>query len=292
MFRMLAPWALTLGVLIGADRAGGADDVLAGKGLRADGTMYVLRSEDDVKKASDVAEARLKEYRRAANWEKMSTRDEASRKSMAAELTKQRAAMKKELDRTVPQINAQARSLSQQQNALRQQMNGLRYGTSGIAAMAYNQLVDQHNELTDQIDALHMQSNRMVDSYRAMGEQIDWLDPSPESAAAKTAAKPPTASADQKRQAYIEALAALRKVVDETKQGYEVLAEDDEVEAALKARNTRSTKLKYVLGPTKKFLNTVQTLEQAEAKSTTDAILDEPMPTATSKRKSRTARGR
>ena len=36
-----------------------------------------------------------------------------------AELTKQRTAMKQQLDRAVPQINAQIRALSQQQSALR-----------------------------------------------------------------------------------------------------------------------------------------------------------------------------
>ena len=58
----------------------------------------------------------------------------------------------------------------------------------------------------------------------------------------------------------------MRKVVDETKNSYETLAGDAEVKAALESRNTRSAKFKYVLGPTKKFLNTVDALGKAEAK--------------------------
>jgi len=288
--RMVALWTLPLIVVIGLNLAHAEEDVLPGKGLRADGAMFVSRLEEDVKEASEAVEARLKDYRRAASWEKISTRDEASRKAMATQLTKQRDAMKKELNRVIPQINAQTRMLSQHQTALRQRMQGLQYGTSTVTAMAYNQLVDQHNALTEQIDALQSQNNRLVDSYNALGEQIEWLDPREESAAAKTDARTPTASAEEKREDYIEALTALRKIVDETKQTYEELKEDAEVQAALKSRNSQSSKVKYVLGPTKKFLKTVEALELSEEKVNSDSILESTK--STTKRKSRTGKRR
>ena len=177
MSRYLTILALALAALGHAVSSFAADapaDPFAGKGLRADGTVYVLRGEDEVKKAWDLAETRLKEYRRLRQLgQAMSTRDEASRKSMAGDLTKQRAAMKQQLDRAVPQFNAQIRTLTQQQSALRQQMNGLQYGTSAVTTMAHNQLANQHNALTDQINALQSQSNQLIDAYNELGEQIN-----------------------------------------------------------------------------------------------------------------------
>lgn len=292
MRRMLAPWALTLLALVGAGRASAEDSpdkILAGKGLRAEGETYVLRSEDDVRKASDLAEARLKDYRRAATLEKMSTKDAAGRKAMAAELTRRRAAMKQELSRTVPQIDAQVRMLTQRQAAMRQQLSGLQYGTSTIGAMAYNQLAGQHNALSDQIEALQLRSSQMISAYDTLGDQIEWLEGRRGSAEGPSGAKPASASPDEKRQAYVDALAALRKAVDETKQAYEALAGDAEVKAALESRNTRSTRSKYVLGPTRRFLSTARALDEAEAKVTAETILEEPKPP--SGRKPRSVRG-
>jgi chromosome segregation ATPase len=302
MIRMLARWAPTLaalGILCMTARAEDPNGVLAGKGLRAVGSTYVLGGEDRVKKASDAVEARLKEYRRAAALEKYSVRDEAGRKALAADLTKQRAALGKEMDQTLPQVNAQVRALSQQQSQLRQQMNGLQYGTSNITTMAHNTLVAQHNGLTEQIEALQAQGGQMVAAYDEMGEQIRRLEspadsPGPAAPAAdksRQAGKAPAPSAEQARDAYLEALAALRKAVDATRQGYEALAGDDGAKAALASLNKRSPRIKYTLGPTRKFLDAVKALEQAEAKGA-DVLPEETKPAAVKKRKARPSRGR
>jgi hypothetical protein len=271
-----------------------AEEVLAGKGLYPSGLVYVLRAEDEVKKAARAAETRLKEYRRAVAWDKDATRSEADRKALAADLTKQRDALKQQMDQTLPQIRAQIQALTQQQMALRQQMTATGgYGARGAGLTSYA-MVGQFNNLAEQIAMLQAQGNQMADTYTAMGNQINMLSrsapaPAPDAAKGKEKGneKPSTAQSDAAKKAYVDALAAVRKLVDETNATYATLAKDAQVKAALDSLNKKPTQPKRVLGPSKKFLDAVKALAQAEAKVASDTLIDEPGPAASPKRKSR-----
>ena len=78
------------------------------------GSSFHLAPEDDVKKATEKAESKLREYRK-----------EQSRKALIVQLIKQRPAMKQELDQETAQLNSQIQALQQQQNMIRQQPRGI-----------------------------------------------------------------------------------------------------------------------------------------------------------------------
>ena len=118
MFRMIVSWGVALAVVFGAGLSFGqvkvvidpykaAEDVLTAKELHPSAAMYISRGEDEVKKASDAAEARLKEYRHAAAQERAALQDIIDKKAMAKELTKERDELKKEMDQALPAIRAQ-----------------------------------------------------------------------------------------------------------------------------------------------------------------------------------------
>jgi hypothetical protein len=296
MLRNLAPFGVALAALAfpapstaAADPEGG----LAGKGLYPSGSTFVLRAEDEVKRAVAAAEARLREYRRAAAWEKDATRSESEKKALAADLTKQRAALKQQMDQTLPRLRAQIQVLAQQQAMIGQQMSGAGYGGRGGGIPTY-QTYGQVSQLAAQAAMLQAQANEMTETYSAMGNQIQQLTPGPGTGQPKAKAdgKPAATQADAKRKALDDALAAARKLVDETKATYDTLAGDAEVKAALGAINKKSAGAKYALGPSKKFLDAVKALEHVEAKAAGDAPADEPGRATSPKRKGRPARRR
>ena len=100
-----------------------------------------------------------------------------------------------------------------------------------------------------------------------------------------------SASADQ-RETYVKALGELRKQVDLANEKYAALAEDADVKTALETLSKRSAKIKYLLGPSKKFLDTVKALEQAEARVASDTIIEQPRAAESAKRKSKMAKKR
>lgn len=290
--RCFAPWASLVTALVFAVPAparaaeGTAESVLTGKELRRSAEIYVLRAEDDVKKAADAAEARLKEYRYAVAREKAEKLVAAAKKNMATDLTKQRSALRQQMAQTLPQLRAQIQNLTQQRAALRQQLNDLRYANGGAGIAAYNQVADVYNALNNQIQNLVEQNNQLVDTDSEAAEQIDQLrsDTDPSKAAMQAPASPVDC-----REAYSEALKAWRTAADEVKAKYAALAEDDEVKAALEALNKRSPKIHYALGPSKKFSDSVKALEQAEAMGTSDPGAG-AQPKPLSKRKARAGR--
>src|SRR5262249_7535169 len=84
MFRHFAPFGFALAALAcPPPSVAGADPeaALGGKGLYPSGSMYVLRAEDEVKKAVAAAEARVREYRRALAWEKDAGKSESEKKA-------------------------------------------------------------------------------------------------------------------------------------------------------------------------------------------------------------------
>src|SRR5262245_65201728 len=101
MVRVVASCGLMVATLaVCAGPAPGEDDpedVLSGKGLHPSGAVYLAKGEDDVKKAWDAADAKLREYRRASAQEKDFARNDAEKKSLAESLKRERAAMKKQL---------------------------------------------------------------------------------------------------------------------------------------------------------------------------------------------------
>jgi hypothetical protein len=301
---MIVSWGVALAVLAGAglsfgqgkaadDPGKAAEGQLNAKELHRSASMYVLNGEDVVKKASDTAEARLKEYRLAAAREKGALRDTLDKKSLAAELTKERDELKKQIDQTMPEIQAQVQVLRQQQAQLQMQMNSMRGGSNRYAQMGIRQLQADSNQLSAQINMIQAQGNQLQVAYNQLGEQIKQLNSRPDTKsddASKPAIKPAVTSSESYRESYVQALGELRKHVDEAKQKYDALADDAEVKAALATLSQRSAKIKYVLGPSKKFLDTVKALEQAEAKVASDTIIEEHKPADSVKRKAKTAK--
>lgn len=293
--RLVAPrWAIAVLALLacrGASAAeASAEDVLAGKGLFRSGSLYVLRSEDEVKKAAGAAETRLREYRTAAAREKDAARDEADKKTLIPALVKQRAALKQQYDQAMPAIRAQLQAMTGRQADLRRQIapmrDAARYTNNNFAAAGNNQLVDVHNGLSDQIEELQLQASQLSASYNEVTDRLRLLTRGGDEPGA---AEAPRVSAAQRRESYVEALGELRKSVDETKQKYAALAADAEVKGALASLSRRTAKIKYALGPTKKFLDGAKALEKAEEK-VTSGTLESTRPEPTSKRKPRTAR--
>ncbi|MCA1686559.1 MAG: hypothetical protein LC745_11415 [Planctomycetia bacterium] len=121
-----------------------------------------------------------------------------------------------------------------------------------------------------------------------MGYQLQQLNAAPDPS---QVARQPTASADDRRKAYTDALAELRELGEKTKQQYAELADDPEVKDALASLNSRSAKIKYTLGPSKKFLDTLKTEEQSATQGNADAFADEK-PGPAPKRKARTKKRR
>jgi hypothetical protein len=299
MFRKLAIGGALVASLASARAAVAADEaerVLAGKGLHLSVATYVLKAEDDVKKAADAAEARLKELRRVVYSEKNASRTEEEKKALLADLTKQRATLKQQMDQTLPQIRAQMQILTQQQNALSLEMSGSRLGNNRFQRLPSNQTAYEAGGLANQIGMLQMQGEQLVNEFNDLNYQIEQLKPNPGAGAeppkTKPGEKPKTSPAVQEKlKAYVDAVAALRKLVDETKKQYSTLAEDPKVKAAVDSLNKPSARLKYELGPSKKFQDTVASLEQAEAKIAAKTLTDDPRPTVASpKRKSKVAR--
>ena len=121
MSRMIASWGVALAVLFGAglsfgqdkaaqDPAKAAEALLTSKELRASAAMYIATAEDDVKKAHEAAEARLKEYRQAYARERGALQEIHDKKAYAAELTKERDELKKQMDQALPAIRAQVQA--------------------------------------------------------------------------------------------------------------------------------------------------------------------------------------
>jgi hypothetical protein len=195
------------------------------------------------------------------------------------------------MDQALPQLRARIQLLTQQQMALNQQTGGAGYGGRGGGVPTYRSY-GQASQLAAQVAMLQAQANEMADTYTAMGNQIQQLTPGPGSGPtkAKEAGKPAASPADAKRKACDDALAAARKLVDETKAAYAALAGDAEVQAALGAINRKSAGTRHALGPSKKFLDAVKALERAEAKAASDAPADEPGPGTSPRRKARAAK--
>src|SRR5262249_59467943 len=80
------------------------------------------------------------------------------------------------------------------------------------------------------------------------------------------------ARAGRRREAYLQALLELRKLVDAANARYAALAGDAEVTGALRAMNQRSKRIRYGLGPSRRYLDCVEALEQAEARVMTDTV--------------------
>jgi len=307
---MITLWGVALAVLVGAGLSFGqdkaavepfkaAEDLLTAKELHPSAALYVSRGEDEVKKASEAADARLKEYRLAAAHERGALQDIIDRKAMATELTKQRDALKQQMDQAVPNLRAQIQALQQQQNAIRMQ-SGSTGGYGNRYARQQSSMVNtQVNQLNMPISALNAEINQYTMTYNELNNEIKQLStqPDPKSNpkaddASKTSFQKPASTSTDKKEAYVKALGELRKHVDETNKKYTALADDSEVKGALETLSQRSAKIKYLLGPSKKFHDTVKALEEAEAKVASDTIIEAPRPavSASAKKKAKMAK--
>jgi hypothetical protein len=276
---MVATLAVCAGPAPGEDDPA---DVLADKGLHPSGAVFLAKGEDDVKKAWDAAEAKLREYRRASAQEKDFARTETEKKSLAESLKRERAEMKQQLDQVLPQLRAQAQMLSQQRAALSAQYGGYRGSRNRYGNM-------QSNQLSSQISALNNQANQLNAAYNDLGARINYLSGRTDNS---KAAPTPFASSADKREAYSKALEEVRKQVDATKKAYDEAGTDPQVKSALDALNQRSAKIKHTLGPSKKFDDTVKALEKAEAKLASGELDEAPPQPASRKAKGKAARKR
>src|SRR5262249_51195188 len=136
------------------DPAKAADKLLVSRDLRRSAEMYILRGEDDVKKAADAADARLKEYRLLAARESGAAREMINKGRRAAELTKQRDALKNQIDQVVPALKEQIQALNQQKAALNIQASQMPRGGGKYAKYQSNPFQVQANQLTAQINML------------------------------------------------------------------------------------------------------------------------------------------
>jgi hypothetical protein len=257
-----------------ASLAGGPEeDLLRSKGLRPSGSMYILPAEDEVKKTSEGAATQLKGCRLADLEQKAFEQGAAGRKAMIEALTRQRSALNQEYLRTMPGIRAQIQALTQQQAALRQQLPGLRqaalYTDNPYAAMQHNQAADVINALVDRIDLLQDQGNQLTVTLNELTDRLKLLS---EGGDESELAREVRARAGRRREAYLQALLELRKLVDATNARYASLAGDAGVTGALEAMNQRSKRIRYELGPSRKYLDRVKALEQAEARVMTDTV--------------------
>ena len=94
-------------------------------------------------------------------------------------------------------------------------------------------------------------------------------------------------STEERRGQYVEALAAVRKIVDATKQQYTTLAADADLKTAVETINKKSARIKHAVGPSKRFTDLDAALEKAEAKAAAD---DFDVPTATTSSKKKTSK--
>jgi prefoldin subunit 5 len=173
------------------------------------------------------------------------------------------------------------------------QINSMQAGGNRYAQMQVRHLQAQQSQLSNQISMLQAQERQLTGAYNELNAQIKQLEARPDTKSdesSQPAVKRPVVSSFDRRDDYVKALGELRKQVDAVKEQYAALAEDAEVTAALATLNERSPKIKYVLGPSKKFLDTVKALEQAEAKGGADASFEESKPADTPKRKTKTAK--
>jgi len=305
MVRSLALWSMASAILIvivngRSATAAEPSTVLAGKGLQRAGSVFALKSEDDVFKAVAAVEAKLKDYRS----EKNASRTEAEKKALAAELTVQRDALRQQMNQAVPQIRAQIQALTMQQAALNQQQaSGGRLGNNvrGSFPLSNAQTAYQMNALAQQIAQLQMQGEQITAGFNELNNQINELTPKKKADKAKAKAgekpsaspvddKPSASTVEEKLKALQDSIAEARKVVEATQKEYATLAADSQVTSALEALN-RTVSLKQTLGPSRKMLESIKALDRAEAYA---ANGDDPSgstkSTASHKRKSRSAK--
>jgi hypothetical protein len=271
--------------------AEGPSAVLAAKGLHPAGSVFVLKAEDEVLKGVGAVEAKLKDYRR----EKDASRSDAEKRALAAELSTRRSALQQQRNQFLPQIMSQIRALTMQQAALNQQQTGGgQYGTGGRGGVPVSaaQAAYQMGVLGQQIAELQVQGEQMNAELNELNAQINELTPRNASAQPKTKpeGKPPASAVDEKRKALQDAIAEVRKVIDETTKAYATLGEDSRVKSALDdlKRTLSSTP---TLGPSHKMLAAVKALDRAEAYAANpDDPSRVPKSTPVHKRKSRSAR--
>jgi clan AA aspartic protease (TIGR02281 family) len=235
--------------------------------------MYVLPAEDAARRAGEVAAAHLRGYRLADLEQKDFEQSSADRKAANEALTRQHSLLNQEYLRTMPGIRAEVQALTRQQAALRQQLRGLReaalYTDNPHAAMQHNQIVDTIGALDDRISQLRDHGNQLTATLNELTDRLKLLS---EGSDEFESAHDPRARAGRQREAYLQALLDLRRLVDATNARYAGLADDAEVTGALAAMNQRSTRIKYGLGPSRKYLDCVKELEQAEARVMTDTV--------------------
>lgn len=274
-----------------AEEESGPEKVLIDKGLRRSGAQYLLRDEDEVKKASDAAEAKLRAYRRAVMWEKDAARSEKDKKALLATLKRQESAMRQQVSSTVPALRAQSRQLSQQLSAMRQQMDTLyaaaQYNSNIGAGIQYRQMSNVYNNMVDQSNALTDQGNQMVREHNALIDRIEWLEgKSDESKLSKDDPSAKSASPAESREEYLAALGEAKKLAEQATAKYKALADDAEVKAALATLSKKSEKIKYTLGPSRKFQDLAKAIDQAEERAASGSI-DAPEPVAKKAKKAR-----
>jgi clan AA aspartic protease (TIGR02281 family) len=136
---------------------------------------------------------------------------------------------------------AMIQELTQRRIMLNQQLR------QAVTVQQNNQVVAMLNEVSDTLQLLHDQTSDP--------EAKDKIN----------------AEVGRRREAFVEQVLELRKLVDEGQDAYKTLADDAEVKQALTALNQK-TKTKLTLGPSRTFLANVKLVGRVEATVLTESI--------------------
>jgi clan AA aspartic protease (TIGR02281 family) len=147
----------------------------------------------------------------------------------------------RQVEQAVAEDRMMIQGLTQQRMVLNQQLS------RPMTAQENNRLVGTINGLTDQIDLIRQQS--------------------PSAATVQEVA----ARVPVQREAYVQAVLDVRRLVDQITQTYAELAKEEEVTSALSALN-RKSKAKLTLGPSRTFQSNAKMLQKTESSVLSEAI--------------------
>ncbi len=151
------------------------------------------------------------------------------------------ATRKSEYERNVEAGRNELRQLEQQRVFVNQELAQARNGQEN------NRLVATVNALNGQINLLNQQIHD-PNSMQVLGAKLS-----------------------SRREDFIEAVFALRQLIDKAEEEYAAAAEDPGITEALASIN-KKTKAKLVLGPSRTFLDNLKTLEKVEASVLSESV--------------------
>ena len=216
-----------------------ADDALKQHELKRVGGAYVLLDEAEVLKSFKEFATLQRNFGQGLDYLDRFQAAEQQRRANIEQLSQNYQFLQRQIQATSRQI------------ALIEQSGG------GVLLNA------QRNQVVAQRNLIVSESNQMVERLNTLRRME----------ADTTQKQQVQAEVTQRREQFLEAMLALRGLVDATASKYQKLAKDDAVLQALSDASAASkSKIKYKLGPSRDFLAAVQRLEKAEAAVSSDTV--------------------